>query len=48
MICTILKNNLYTNMTNSDLILKIQSEYLKERPMISTGMEVEVSQIIKE
>lgn len=35
-------------MTNSDLILKIQSEYLKERPMISTGMEVEVSQIIKE
>ncbi len=35
-------------MTNSDLIKKIQSEFLKDRPTVRTGMEVEVSQIIKE
>lgn len=35
-------------MTNSALIRKIQWEFLKDRPEVRTGMEVEVSQIIKE
>jgi large subunit ribosomal protein L19 len=36
-------------MTNVDLIRKIQSEFLQgERPELRTGMEVEVSQKIKE
>ncbi|MDD3302832.1 MAG: 50S ribosomal protein L19 [Candidatus Gracilibacteria bacterium] len=36
-------------MTNSELIKKIQSEFVKgETPDLKTGMEVEVSQIIKE
>jgi len=36
-------------MTNSELLKKIQSEFLQEnRPEIKTGMEVEVHQIIKE
>lgn len=36
-------------MTNSELIRKIQSEYIKaEMPDLKTWMEVEVSQILKE
>lgn len=35
-------------MTNSELIRKIQSEYIKDLPELRTWMEVEVSQIIKE
>ncbi|NUJ97445.1 50S ribosomal protein L19 [Candidatus Gracilibacteria bacterium] len=36
-------------MTNVDLIKKIQSEFLQgERPELRTGMEIEVSQKIKE
>lgn len=35
-------------MTNSELIKKIQSEFVKELPELKTWMEVEVSQIIKE
>ncbi len=36
-------------MTNSELIRKIQSEFIKgEMPALRTWMEVEVSQIIKE
>lgn len=36
-------------MTNSELIKKIQSEYVKEgREEMRTGMEVEIHQIIKE
>lgn len=35
-------------MTNSELIRKIQNEFLKDRPDIRTGMEVEVCQILKE
>jgi len=35
-------------MTNSELIRKIQSEYIKDLPELRTWMEIEVSQIIKE
>lgn len=36
-------------MTNSELIKKIQGDFIQEgRPQIKTGMEVEVYQIIKE
>jgi len=36
-------------MTNSTLIKQIQSSFLQEaRPEIKTGMEIEVSQLIKE
>lgn len=35
-------------MTNSELIRKIQSEFIKDMPELSTWMEVEVSQTIKE
>jgi len=36
-------------MTNSEMIKKIQSEFLQEgREQIKTGMEVEIHQIIKE
>lgn len=35
-------------MTNSELIRKIQSEFIKDLPELKTWMEVEVSQILKE
>ncbi len=35
-------------MSNSDLIKKVQAGFLKDRPEIKTGMEVEIQQIIKE
>ena len=35
-------------MSNSYIIKKVQAAFLMERPTVSTGMEVEVHQIIKE
>ena len=35
-------------MSNSELIKAVQSSFIKERPEIKTGFEVEVYQIIKE
>ena len=48
MICAVLfYYNIY--MTNSDMIKKVQADFLQEgREDIRTGMEIEVHQIIKE
>lgn len=35
-------------MTNSELIRKIQAEFIKDVPELKTWMEVEISQILKE